>query len=157
MTDRRRLLGLLLVVATVAALAAGSPSPADARAAKCAEGTKMLAGRYVRVFCGPARASLVVAGRTFSFRPGECFRSKDFTNVNVGTFTVGTSPVARYLRVVGPSRDGAALRGTVSWQLPGLVDGIRGARLTLAAKGTRGTFSGRTYSGRPAKGSFTCS
>jgi hypothetical protein len=133
------------------------PTAANASETSCEPGTKIVAGRYVRVFCGPARASLVVAGRTFSFRPGECFRSKDFTNVNIGTFTVGSSPVARYLRVVGPSRDGAALRGTVSWQLPGLLDGIRGARLTLAAKGTRGTFSGRTYSGRRAKGSFTCS
>jgi hypothetical protein len=141
----------------LAALAVLLPAAANAREASCEPGTKILAGRYVRVFCGPARASLVVAGRTFSFRPGECFRSKDFTNVNIGTFTVGSSPVARYLRVVGPSRDGAALRGTVSWQLPGLLDGIRGARLTLAAKGTRGTFSGRTYSGRPAKGSFACS
>jgi len=141
----------------LAVLAVVLPASANASEASCEAGTKILGGRYVRVFCGPARASLVVAGRTFSFRPGECFRSKDFTNVNVGTFTVGSPPVARYLRVVGPSRDGAALRGTVSWQLPGLLDGIRGARLTLAAKGTRGTFSGRTYSGRRAKGSFTCS
>jgi hypothetical protein len=141
----------------LAALVVVLPAAANASETSCESGTKILAGRYVRVFCGPARASLVVAGRTFSFRPGECFRSNVFTNVNIGTFTVGTTPVARYLRVVGPSRDGAALRGTVSWQLPGLLDGIRGARLTLAAKGTRGTFSGRTYSGRRAKGSFTCS
>jgi hypothetical protein len=141
----------------LAALAVVLPGAATASEASCEPGTKILAGRYVRVFCGPGRASLVVAGRTFSFRQGECFRSKDFTNVNIGTFTLGSPPVARYLRVVGPSRDGTALRGTVSWQLPGLSDGIRGARLTLVAKGTRGTFSGRTFSGRRAKGSFTCS
>ena len=148
---------VLVLGGILAALAVVLPAAANANETSCEPGTKILAGRYVRVFCGPARASLVIAGRTFTFRPGECFRSKDFTNVNIGTFTVGNVPVARYLRVVGPSKDGTALRGTVSWQLPGLLDGIRGARLTLAAKGTRGTFSGRTYSGRHAKGSFTCS
>jgi hypothetical protein len=148
---------VLVLGGALAALAVVLPAAGTAGEAACEPGTKILAGRYVQVFCGPARASLVVAGRTFTFRPGECFRSKDFTNVNIGTFTVGSPPVARYLRVVGPSRDGAALTGTVSWQLPGLLDGIRGARLTLAAKGMRGTFSGRTLSGRRAKGSFTCS
>ena len=148
---------VLVLGGALAALAVLLPADGTASERACEPGTKIVAGRYVRVFCGPARASLVVAGRTFTFRPGECFRSKDFTNVNIGTYTVGNIPVARYLRIVGPSRDGAALTGTVSWQLPGLVDGIRGARLTLAGKGMRGTFSGRTISGRRAKGSFRCS
>jgi hypothetical protein len=148
---------VLVLGGILAALAVVLPPDGTANERACEPGTKMIAGRYARVFCGPARASLVVAGRTFTFRPGECFRSKDFTNVNIGTYTVGNVPVARYLRIVGPSRDGAALTGTVSWQLPGLVDGIRGARLTLGGKGTRGTFSGRAWSGKRAKGSFTCS
>jgi hypothetical protein len=147
---------VLVLGGILATLTVLQPSAANASEASCEPGTKILAGRYVRVFCGPTRASLVVAGRTFSFRSGECLQSKAFTNVNIGTFTVGNVPVARYLRVVGPRRDGRALRGTVSWQLPGLLDGIQGARLTLAAKGTRGTFSGRTFSGRSAKGAFTC-
>ena len=104
---------VLVLGGILAALAIVLPAAANASETGCEPGTKTLAGRYVRVFCGPARASLVVAGRTFTFRPGECFRSKDFTNVNIGTFTVGSPPVARYLRVVGPSRDGAALTGTV--------------------------------------------
>ena len=119
-------------------------------------GVQVVGAQYVRVFCGPARATLVVAGRTFRFRSGECFRSKDFTNVNIGTYTVSGAPLGRYLRVVGPSRDGTTRRGSVSWQLPGILDGISGAQLTLKAKGTRGSFSGRTRSGRPASGSFNC-
>lgn len=147
----------LLVAALVTALATGAmPVAGGASPAKCAPGTKVLDGQYVRVFCGPARATLVVAGRTYRFRPGECFRSKDFNNVNIGTYTVGTVPVARYIRIVGPIRDGTTRRGSVSWQLPGVIDGISGARLTLTAKGTRGAFSGRTHSGKPASGSFTC-
>ena len=116
----------------------------------------MLNERFVRVFCGPARGVLVVGGRTYRFRSGWCFRSKDFSNVNIGTYTVGLPPITRYLRIVGPSRDGTTRRGAVSWQLPGAADGISRARLTLAAKGTKGSFSGRTYSGKPASGSFTC-
>ena len=146
-----------LVVALVATLAAGVIAGAErAGAAKCVPGVQVVGVQYVRVFCGPARATLVVAGRTFRFRSGECFRSKDFTNVNIGTYTVSGAPLGRYLRVVGPSRDGTTRRGSVSWQLPGILDGISGAQLTLKAKGTRGSFSGRTRSGRPASGSFNC-
>lgn len=146
-----------LVVALVATLAAGVIAGVErAGAAKCVPGVQVVGVQYVRVFCGPARATLVVAGRTFRFRSGECFRSKDFTNVNIGTYTVSGAPLGRYLRVVGPSRDGTTRRGSVSWQLPGILDGISGAQLTLKAKGTRGSFSGRTRSGRPASGSFNC-
>jgi hypothetical protein len=147
----------LVLVATAAVLVAGGTTrPASASPAKCEEGTKVLQGQYVRVFCGPARATLVVAGRTYRFRSGECFRSKDFTNVNIGTYTIGAIPVARYIRIVGPSRDGTTRKGAVSWQLLGSVDGIGGARLTLSGKGTKGVFSGRTQSGKRAAGSFTC-
>jgi hypothetical protein len=151
MTRARLVLGGMLAVLLIV-----PPTVANGGEARCEPGTKVLGGLYVQVFCGPARASLVVAGRTYTFRPGECFRSKDFTNVNVGTYTVGNVPVARYLRIVGPSRDGTRLKGTVTWQLPGLGDGIRGARLTLMAKGTQGAFSGRTLSGKRATGSFRC-
>jgi hypothetical protein len=147
----------LVVAALVATLAAGVIAGAErAGAAKCVPGVQVVGAQYVRVFCGPARATLVVAGRTFRFRSGECFRSKDFTNVNIGTYTVSGAPLGRYLRVVGPSRDGTTRRGSVSWQLPGILDGISGAQLTLKARGTRGSFSGRTRSGRPASGSFNC-
>ena len=147
----------LVVAALVATLAAGPNAGAErASAAKCVPGVQVVGARYVRVFCGPARAMLVVAGRTYRFRSGECFRSKDFTNVNIGTYTVSGAPLGRYIRVVGPSRDGTTRRGSVSWQLPGILDGISGAQLTLKARGTRGSFSGRTRSGRPASGSFNC-
>jgi hypothetical protein len=141
------------VIALVAAVITGVGS---AMPAKCEPGVRAVGGQYVRVFCGPGRATLVVAGRTYRFRSGECFRSKDFTNVNIGTYTVSGAPLGRYLRVVGPSRDGTTRRGSVSWQLPGILDGISRAQLTLKAKGTRGSFSGRTRSGRPASGSFNC-
>ena len=147
----------LVVAALVAMLAAGVNAGAErASAATCVPGVQAVGVQYVRVFCGPARATLVVAGRTYRFRPGECFRSKDFTNVNIGTYTVSGAPLGRYIRIVGPSRDGTTRRGSVSWQLPGIPDGVSGARLTLKDKGTRGSFSGRTRSGKPVNGSFNC-
>ena len=147
----------LVVAAFVAVIAtAVNAGVGSASAAKCVPGVQAVGAGYIRVFCGPARATLVVAGRTYRFRSGECFRSKDFTNVNIGTYTVSGAPLGRYLRVVGPSRDGTTRKGSVSWQLPGILDGIGGARLTLEAKGTRGSFSGRTRSGIPARGSFDC-
>jgi hypothetical protein len=147
----------LVVAAFVAVIAtAVNAGVGSASAAKCVPGVQAVGASYIRVFCGPARALLVVAGRTYRFRSGECFRSKDFTNVNIGTYTVSGAPLGRYLRVVGPSRDGTTRKGSVSWQLPGILDGIGGARLTLEAKGTRGSFSGRTRSGIPARGSFDC-
>ena len=60
--------------------------------------------------------------------------------MNIGTYTVSGAPLARYLRIVGPGRDGTTRKGSVSWQLPGILHWIGGARLTLEAKGTRGSF-----------------
>lgn len=98
---------LLLLAAAVVAVVAGELfGVVGASAVKCVSGTEVVGGQYIRVFCGPARATLVVARRTYRFHSGECFRSKDFTNVNIGTYTVAGPPLARYIRVVGPSRDG---------------------------------------------------
>jgi hypothetical protein len=122
----------------------------------CSPGGQVQDGRYVQVFCGPGRATLVLAGRTIRFKPGECRRTKDFTTISIGTYTVGNPPIARYLRIVGPRRDGTTRAGAVTWQLPGVSDGIARAKLTLAAKGTHGSFAGRSQSGLSARGSFTC-
>jgi len=147
-----------LVVAGTLALVAGAAAigSAGANATGCSPGGKVQDGRYVQVFCGPARATIVLGSRTIRFKPGECRRTKDFTTVTLGTYTVGNPPIARYLRIVGPRRDGTTRTGAVTWQLPGASDGITRARLTLAQEGTRGSFAGRSQSGLSARGSFTC-
>ena len=145
-----------MLVTLPALLAALSTALGSATAATCSAGGKVQDGRYVQVFCGHARATLVLGSRTIRFKPGECRRTKDFTTVSIGTYTVGNPPIARYLRVVGPRRDGTTRTGAVTWQLPGASDGIARAKLTLVANGTRGSFSGRSQSGLAARGSFTC-
>ncbi len=147
----------LLAVGIVALATAGTTGSANASPLTCSPGGKVQDGRYVQVFCGPARATLVLGARTFRFRPGECRRTKDFTTVTLGTYTVGNPPIARYLRIVGPRRDGTTRKGAITWQLPGTSDGIARAELTLTAKGARGSFGGRSQSGLAAHGSFTCS
>jgi hypothetical protein len=148
---------LLLLTAFVGLASAPIAIGAASRVtATCDPGGKVQDGRYVQVFCGPARATLVLGSRTIRFKPGECRRTKDFTTVSIGTYTIGNPPISRYVRIVGPRRDGTTRTGAVTWQLPGASDGIARAKLTLVAKGTRGSFSGRSQSGLATRGSFTC-
>ena len=151
----RRTLRVAVGVAVLAA--AATAGRVNAGALKCTAGGGVQDGRYVQVFCGPARASLKLGSRTIRFRPGECRRTKDFTTITLGTYTVGDPPIAKYIRIVGPRRDGTTRAGAVTWQLPGASDGIQRAKLTLAGKATRGSFAGRSESGISAQGSFTCS
>ena len=144
----------------VAALVAGArrwrerEAAGSASAAKCVPGVQAVGARYVRGLLRAARVrrSSSRDGRT-GFRSGECFRSKDFTNVNIGTYTVSGAPLGRYLRVVGPSRDGTTTQGLASaGSYPAYSTGSAVRDLTLEAKGTRGSFSGRTRSGDPCAG-----
>jgi hypothetical protein len=153
----RATLARLVTLAALATLGVAATSGSvSASPTACSPGGKVQDGRYIQVFCGPARATLVLGSRSIRFKPGECRRTKDFTTVTLGTYTVGNPPIARYLRIVGPRRDGTTRAGAVTWQVPGASDGIAHAKLTLVAKSTRGSFTGRSQSGLSARGSFTC-
>jgi hypothetical protein len=73
-TAARRTGGLAVALALSLAAAgvwAGS-SPATPSAARCTEGMATMKGADVRVFCGPARATVKFAGKTYHIKSGRC-------------------------------------------------------------------------------------
>lgn len=71
MRTRRDLAAALLLSLAAAAVWAGSSAATPSRAG-CTEGMATMKGVDVRVFCGPARATVKFAGKTYHVRNGRC-------------------------------------------------------------------------------------
>jgi hypothetical protein len=126
------------------------------------------------VFCGPAKATAKVGGRTYTFSNGACIRTPKYVNVNIGT-EVLSGPKQKYSYfglLVGEgttanakpaSKDGTYSGGlvTIRWKgkdyaLVGTAD--KSVKVTLKKGRKAGTFSGTTFLAPHLKvtGSFTC-
>src|SRR5579884_1768762 len=79
---------LVALAAAVAALAASAGHAATERAA-CTPGTRTVGGVQERVFCGPAKATVTVGGKTLRFAGGSCERTPAYVSVNIGTVVLG--------------------------------------------------------------------
>ena len=152
----------LLVAAVAFVVAVGSVGNALAgmRSASCTAGVRTVGGATVRTFCGPARATVKAAGKTFVFSGGQCTVSSGFFTVNVGSITLGpqSKPKFAYLGIdVKPPRAGLHRNQVVSWQVPGKGYALIGATVTVSAGLKGGTFTGRLIGGGTATGLFSCS
>lgn len=167
---RRALATLALGLAGAAALAAHAGGSTMSTA--CTPGPTKLGGVDARVFCGPAKAVVHVAGKTYTFSSGACSIQPGFTGskktiaVNIGTSTIPPAlPKATYFGVlvdgtkVGTYRDQA-----VSWQVPGKGFAVLFNTVVVKAGGKKGSFKGNASmrtSGQHkhvglATGSWTC-
>src|SRR5207249_1579106 len=81
---RVRLLTTALIGSTAIVLGASSTPEARAERSACSAGWKMLRGSPVHVFCGPASATVIVAGRTLRFANGSCTRGSSRFEVDLG-------------------------------------------------------------------------
>jgi hypothetical protein len=81
--------GFLAALVVVAGLA-GTGGP-RALAGACRAGVRKLNGVSAETFCGPATATVHVAGRTFRFAQGNCVKTADYVSVNIGTLMLGQS------------------------------------------------------------------
>jgi hypothetical protein len=128
----------------------------------CKPGVHTVGKTTYRVFCGPASATVRVAGKAHSFRHGSCLKlgaARVFT-LSIGTLTMskGTAHYS-YLGISVPSagRDGVYHRASVAWAYGGKRYTAYNVKLTLAGNRTRGTFSGRIVGKRgTVTGSFHC-
>jgi hypothetical protein len=77
-------LAFLFGVVTVTALAAPG-------AVACTAGVHPYGGANARTFCGPAKATVVIAGKTIHFAGGNCERGPAYLSLNIGTVVLGTS------------------------------------------------------------------
>ena len=166
----------LTVVGALAVLALSGATVGAAPAARtgCTPGQFNSNGSSGVVFCGPAKATAKVGGKTYTFSNGSCIRTSKYVNVNIGTevlsgpkrkysyFAIlvgeGTAPNAK-----PASKDGTYSGGlvTIRWKgkdyaLVGTAD--KSVKITLKNGRKAGTFSGTTYlePHLKVKGSFTC-
>jgi len=152
----------LLLCALVALAATASAGAAARHADACKAGVHVVGKTTYRVFCGPASASVKVSGKTQSFHHGSCLSTgagKVFA-ISIGTLTISKGKARyRYLGITVPSarRDGVYKRAVVTWVYGGKRYTLYNVTVRLAAKRTRGTFSGRIVGRRgTVRGSFRC-
>ncbi len=165
-----------VLVIAVPALAGGN---AQARTAACSAGVKTIRGFQAQVFCGPAKATVVVNQRRVTVRNGMCERHPTYFLANIGTVVTGFGkkrPELPYFGLImgrSPAylepvvnKPGTYHKGLITVNVPGLhVDLHDESDLTIVlGPGMRG---GRFSATKPASaiygtpkvtvtGSFTC-
>jgi hypothetical protein len=153
----------LFVLCALGASQAGaaSASPRAQTASSCTPGPTTVGTSPARAFCGPAKATAKVGGRTFTFAHGSCLTAPGF-GINVGTLTFDPAARAPYLGILLPLARAGTYTGT---QVTASLH-VGARRVTLSTTGQSkvvlkpglrsGTFSGLDLDGRQVKGSFSC-
>ena len=128
--------------------------------ATCTPGVRSSGGVSYRTFCGPARATLHLGGKTYRYSGGECERTGTSFAINLGTITLPPgSPKYRYFGIaVFTGKDGTYKEQAVALQFPGgKRTSLFHARIVVKGGRTQGTFAGKTLSGGIAgSGTFHC-
>ena len=166
-SGRERLALCVLVVVLVGLVgwsgaAAQSPSAADA----CKAGYHTAGGKLFRTYCGPASATIHVAGKTIAFRGGLCAFDNAF-KVSIGTLLISSTGVVPSYFVLAVTayadgtyrngQDGGTVRAVVAYSSAGKPYGTYQDVVTLRGNMKRGTFSGRLLDNRQrVTGSFSC-
>ena len=159
--------GFLAALVVVAGLAGAAGS--RALAGTCKAGVRKLNGVSAQTFCGPATATVHVAGRTFRFTQGNCVKTADYVSVNIGTVMLGQSARRQpnYFgldigRIPGsgspPARkDGRYRSGTVlTMEYADKTYDVLSGVAMLQGNRTHGTINGKTFSGQALSGTFHC-
>jgi hypothetical protein len=135
------------------AVASGSPQSAAA----CVPGVKKINGVTARTFCGPAKATVKMNGKTISYSGGNCSKSLGLFAVNIGTVVLGTlRNKPEYFGVTAGAKPGVQTRQGVSVVHAGRSQAIIGT-VTIKAGLKAGTFAGKVFgSSKTISGSFTC-
>lgn len=149
-----------------AGLGAAALAPGTAMAA-CTAGVHSYGSAQARTFCGPASATIHIAGKTSTLKGGECERTSQYLSVNIGTTVLGTtsktSPnyfgldVGKTLGGGTPAtHDGTYKAFALTWVISDKHDSSINATVTLKNGRTSGAFSGPLITGGSASGTFSC-
>jgi hypothetical protein len=184
MARRLSLAGASLIVFAALSLYVGLAGSGSARAVahrvNCTPGARKSGNVKVKVFCGPARATVrfgratyVYGGRTYAFRNGRCVKTARTLYINVGVqwlpYPSTELPRTRFFGlIIDATRDGTYHPGSsliLSFTGPGFAFFLNAGTLHLTANRSRGSFSG-LIAGRDvyaygfatgsASGSFSC-
>jgi len=145
---------IICVLGVVAPAAAGAASAAGT--AGCTPGVRTVDGSPARVFCGPAKASVHLGGKTMTFTGGVCERSGGFYVLNMGTFFAGgsKSPRPYFGLLIAKPKPGSYRGQSLSFRSGGVS---RSSLADVTLKTLHGgTFSGRLIGGGTVTGSFSC-
>ncbi|HEX4680431.1 MAG TPA: hypothetical protein VH210_14625 [Gaiellaceae bacterium] len=169
---RAPLVMLSVGLAAIAAASAAAPaSPSTPLRMSCTAGMISFGGTQARVFCGSAKATVKIGGKTFSFKGGSCERTSKYLAINVGTVVLGNTTkkkpdyfgldVGAYPGTTSKpaSHDGSYTGGVLAVEFGGKSYLLRGdtAKITVSGGRTRGTFSADGLLGSSrAIGSFSC-
>lgn len=159
---------VVLSVAVCAAALAAAVGAGPAAAA-CTAGVHPYGGVQARTFCGPAKATLKLGGKTYTFAGGQCERGPAYLTVNIGTVVLGTTskPKPEYFGmtvgkapIVGGTpakKDGTYVPQALTANHANVSYVILQAKVTLAGSRTKGTFTGAPLGkSGTATGSFSC-
>lgn len=161
---------LLVLCLAAPSVAVGVPTAASRTA--CTPGLISFGGVQARVFCGPAKATVHVGGKTLSFKGGDCERTSKYVSLNIGTVVLGQTNKKKpdYFgldvgQVPGSTgkpaaSDGTYTGGVLAIDYGGKSYAVRGdtMKVTLAGGRTKGTLSGTLLFGGsgPLTATFSC-
>ena len=156
---RMEIVRIAVVCATAVVLAAALACSATAagNVTACTPGAKTIGGTSARTFCGPARATVTLNGKTVSYRGGSCSTSIGLFSLNIGTVVLGTVKNApEYLGVTANAKPGSHSRQTIAVVHAGSTRALIGT-VTLKPGLRGGTFSGKALGSKTViSGSFSC-
>jgi hypothetical protein len=162
---------VVLLALALAALTAVAAAPASHTRSACTAGMTTVGGTQARAFCGPAKATVKIGGKTLTFKGGSCERTSKYVALNIGTVVLGTTSkkkpdyfgldVGAYPGTNGKAaaHDGAYTGGVIAVEFGGKGYLLRGdtAKITLSSGRTKGTFSAAGLLGSAGgSGSFSC-
>jgi hypothetical protein len=154
-----------VVVVTLAPLAIAAMVGAAATAAPVACGPVQIGGVTVRTWCGPAKATVKLAGKTRTIKGGACelvnYQGIKAFTVNTGRYTVPPAKpkFASFSAAGSGTKPGTYTGWLINFQTPGKqwIFRLQGQKVTITkAGGKAGTFSGKLDGGGTASGSWTC-
>ena len=148
---------VVCAAAVVVTTALARTAPAAGKIATCTPGTKKIGGAPARTFCGPAKATVTLNGKTVSYKGGICSTSIGLFTVNIGTVVLGTVKNApEYFGVTAKAKPGSQSRQTIAVVHAGSSRAVIGT-VTLKAGLKGGTFTGKAFGSKAViSGSFTC-
>lgn len=153
-----RSLTFTALLVSVLVLLAGTAVSSTVAPTACVPGVKGVPGGISRTFCGTARATVKVNGKTFTFTGGQCDLYPKGLVVNIGTVILGGAKKKAYFGVLlgrNPgtgakdpvvSKDGTYTKGLITMEAPGLKNGVNiynwpGLKIVLKNGRKAGTFA----------------
>jgi len=148
---------VVCAAAALLATAVAGGARAAGRVATCTPGTKAIAGVPARTFCGPAKATVTLNGKTVSYKGGSCSTSIGLFSVNIGTVVLGPVKNApEYFGVTATAKPRSQARQTIALVHAAGHHAVIGS-VTLKPGLKSGTFTGKEFGAKTSiSGTFTC-